>query len=243
MSEDDTTLLEQEAMAQLATEENAFNERFPPEAFTEIAKALKVRPTLENLSRLRGRLLPEFYYLHSTALNNEPTRKEQIDQLQKVYEAASTLHSCLTAFNRIWLELNLPIDLFAPDEGVAEGITDPFIATLQQLADAAASSAEKLASKGSRKGRPPKNTAFREFTPILIRTYESVRKEPAGVPYYLPDSGGIYGSKGYFYRFAAAVWRCLQKNLPEKALVAIPSTEGGLAQELIKHWPKGSANR
>jgi hypothetical protein len=242
MSED-AAALEQAVEEQLEADRETFEARFPAEAFTEIAKALKVHPGPENLSRLRGRLLPEFYYLHSTALNKEPTRKEQIDQLQKVYEAASTLHSCLTAFDSFWLKLNLPVDLFALDEGVAEGVTDQFIATLQRLAEAAARRVEKLASKNSRRGRPPKNTAFREFTPILVRTYEGVRKEPAGVPYYLPDSGGIYGSKGNFYRFAAAVWLCLRKNLPEEGLVAIPSTEGGLAQELIKHWPKGSANR
>jgi hypothetical protein len=241
MSED-TDSLEQEVLEQLAAEQATFEALFPPEAFTGIAKALKVRPRPENLSRLRGRLLPEFYYLHSTALNNEPTRKEQIDQLQKVYEAASTLHSCLTAFNSIWLEWNLPIGLFAPDEGVAEGVTDPFIATLQQLAEAAASSAEKLASKGSRRGRPAKNIPFRQLTPHLVRIYEFVRKEPAECPYWLPDSHG-YGGKGNFHRFALAVWRCLHDHLPDTARDAIPSTEGGLAQELIKHWPKGSASR
>jgi hypothetical protein len=241
MSED-TDSLEQEVLKKLAAERATFDERFPPEAFTGIAKALKVRPTPENLSRLRGRLLPEFYHLHSTALNNEPTRKEQIDQLQKVHEAASTLHSCLTAFNRIWLELNLPINLFAPDEGVAEGVTDPFIATLQQLAEATASRAEKLASKGSRRGRPAKNIPFRQLTPDLVRFYEFFRKEPAEPPYWLPDSRG-YGGKGNFYRFALAVWRCLQDNLPDNALAVIPPTEFGLAEELRKHWPKDGGRR
>jgi hypothetical protein len=236
MSED-ADIHEQKALEMLAADREAFETRFPPEAFTGIAKALRVRPGPETLSRLRRRLLLEFYYLHMTVLNKEPTREEQINQLRKVYEAASTLHSCLTAFNRIWLELNLPIDLFAPDEGVAEGITDPFTATLQQLAEAAASSAEKLASKGSRRGRPAKNIPFRQLTPDLVRIYEFVRKEPAEPPYWLPDSHG-YGGKGNFYRFALAVWRCLQDHLPAEALAAIPPREFGLAEELRKHWPK-----
>jgi hypothetical protein len=241
MSGDDAAALEQEALEQLAAEREAFEARFPPEAFTEVAKALKVHLGPENLSRLRRRLLPEFYHLHLTALNKEPTPKEQIDQLNKVREAASSLHSSLTGLDSVWL--HLPFDLIVPDEGAVDGVTDQFIQTLQRLAEAAASGVEELASKRSRRGRPPKNIAFRQFTPILVRIYESVRKEPAGIPYYLPDSEGIYGSKGDFYRFAAAVWCCLRKNLPKKGLVAIPSTDGGLAQELIKHWPKGSAGR
>jgi hypothetical protein len=242
MSEDDAAALEQEVLEAEAAEREAFEARFPTAVFTGIAKALKVRPGPENLSRLRGRLLPEFYYLHMTVLKKEPTREEQINQLRKVYEAASTLHSCLTAFNRIWLELNLPIDLFAPDEGLAEGITDPFIATLQQLAEATASSAEKLASKGSRRGRPAKNFPFRQLTPDLVRIYEFVRKEPAEPPYWLPDSHG-YGGKGNFYPFALAIWHCLRDNLPDTALAAIPPTEFGLAEELRKHWPKDGRHR
>jgi len=42
MSEDDATALEQEAAESLAAERDAFEARFPPEAFTGIAKALKI---------------------------------------------------------------------------------------------------------------------------------------------------------------------------------------------------------
>ena len=55
MSEDDATALEQAVEEQLAAEREAFEARFPLEAFTGIARALKVRPTPENLSRLSDR--------------------------------------------------------------------------------------------------------------------------------------------------------------------------------------------
>jgi hypothetical protein len=74
MSEDDATALEQAVEEQLAAEREAFFEGFPPEAFTGIAKTLKVRPTPENLSRLRGWLLPDFYYLYRVVPSKEPTR-------------------------------------------------------------------------------------------------------------------------------------------------------------------------
>ena len=54
MSED-ADAREQEAAELLDAEQDAFEARFPPEAFTGIAKTLKVRPTPENLSRLSDR--------------------------------------------------------------------------------------------------------------------------------------------------------------------------------------------
>jgi hypothetical protein len=239
MSEDDATALEQEAEAQIAAEREVFEAQFPPEAFTGIATALKVRQTPENLSRLRGRLLSDFYFhLDVHHRYKEPTRKEQIKLLGKLSQAASTLHSAVTSFD---IDFCLPLNLLAPDEG-AVGVTDHFIATLQLLAKTAAGQIEKPALIESRRGRPPKNEPFRNITPTLVRVYEGVRKEPAECPYYLPDSR-IYGGKGDFHRFALAVWRCLQDNLPSEARAGIPDTPGGLAEELKKHWPKDRPKR
>jgi|SRR5215471_1808549 len=161
MSEDDATVLEQEAEAQLAAEREAFEARFPPEAFTGIAEALKVRPTPENLAWLRDELLPDFYSLYfSCSQVKWPTRKEEIDLWKKIHKAASDLHSAVTSFN-----INcLPLDLFAPDEGAA-GVTDHFIVTLRLLADTAPGQIETIASEKSRRGRPAKNAPFRELTP------------------------------------------------------------------------------
>jgi hypothetical protein len=238
MSEDDTTALEQEALEQLAAEREAFEARFPPKAFAEIAKALKVRPTLENLSRLRGRLLPDFHScLDVRHRYKEPTRKEKIKLLKQLSEAASTLHSVVSNFD---INFCLPLSLLALDES-AVGVSDHFIATLELLAKTAAGQIEKPAFSKSHRGRPRKNEPFRQLTPDLVRIYEFVRKEPAP-PYWLPDSHG-YGGKGNFYRFALAVWRCLQDNLPAEALTVIPPTEFGLAEELRKHWPKDDGRR
>ena len=240
MSEDDATALEQAVEEQLAAEREAFFEGFPPEAFTGIAKALKVRPTPENLSRLRRWLLPNFHFcLDVRHRYKEPTPKELLKLLKKLSNAASTLHSAVTSADYTFC-LSWAFD--APDEG-AVGVTDHFIATLELLADTAAAEIEKPASRQSLRGRPPKNEPFRQLTPILIRTYERVRKEPAECPYYLPDSGGIDGSKSHFYCFAVAVWCCLRDNLPAELREGIPSTETGLAEELKKHWPKDSSHR
>jgi hypothetical protein len=233
MSED-ADAREQEAAELLAAERDAFEARFPPEAFTGIAKALKIHPTPENLSRLRGWLLGDFYgYLYFGLPSREPTRKEQIARLKQLFDAARTLHSAISVFEDVWpLNLLGPAGPFATDDA-----TDQFTATLQVLADTSAGQIEKLASRKSRRGRPPKNEPFQELTPRLVRKYERFTKEPAGPPNWIPNSG-IWRGKGSFYPFARAVWCCLRDNLPAEARAAIPSTEEGLAQELKKHWPK-----
>ena len=239
MSEDDADALEREVEEQLAAEREAFKARFPPEAFTGIAKALKIRPTPENLSQLRDRLLPQFYFCFDVRHRyKEPTRKAKIELLKQLSEAASTLHSVVTNFD---VNFCLPLSLLAPDEG-AVGVSDHFLATLELLTKTAAGQIEKPAFSKSRRGRPPKNEPFRELTPRLVRIYEGLMREPAGPPNWLPDSG-IYGRKGSFYPFVLAVWHCLQDNLPAEALAAIPSTEGGLAEELKKHWPEDGGRR
>jgi hypothetical protein len=183
--------------------------------------------------------LPHFYFcLDTRHLYKEPTRKEQIKLLRKLSKAASTLHTAVTSLD---MNFCLPLNLLAPDEG-AVGVTDHFIATLELLAITAAGKIEKPALIKSRRGRPPKNEPFRQLTPILVRTYEVVRKESAECPYYLPDSRD-YGGKGDFHRFALAVWCCLQENLPAEARAGLPGTKGGLAQELQKHWQQDDAKR
>jgi hypothetical protein len=234
----DAATLEQEVLEAEAADREAFEARFPAEAFTGIAEALKIRPKPENLSRLRGWLLPEFYYLSIVVPCKEATREEKIRRLKQLREAATILHSSITMFEDVW-----PLNLLGPDGPFAtDDIIDQFTATLQLLADTSGVEIEKLASSQSRRGRPPKNEPFRQLTPRLVRKYERLVKEPASCPNWLPDSG-IYGSTGSFYPFALAVWRCLQDHLPAEALAAIPSTEGGLAEELKKHWPKGRAKR
>jgi hypothetical protein len=240
MSEDEDAL-EQEYLEARAAEWKAFEARFPPEAFAGIAKALRIRPKPEYLSRLRGWLLADFYdYLCWRRPGKEPTREERINRVKKLREAAMSLHFSLTHLGI----MDWPLDVLAPDDDPnAPGVTDQFTATLQLLADRAATLIENIASKKSRRGRPIKNAPFRELTPRLIRKYERLTEESAERPYQLPDSGGIYNSKGSFYPFAVAVWRCLQDNLPPDSLAVIPATEAGLAEELKKHWPKDRPKR
>jgi hypothetical protein len=136
---------------QLAAEREAFEARFPTEAFRGIATALKVRPTPENLSYLSGRLLPAFYFcLDVRHRYKEPTPKELLKLLKKLSNAASTLHSAVTSADYTFC-LSWAFD--APDEG-AVGVTDHFIATLELLAKPTAGQIEKFASGKSRRGRP-----------------------------------------------------------------------------------------
>lgn len=239
MSEDEDAL-EQEYLEARAAEWKAFEARFPPEAFAGIAKALRIRPKPEYLSRLRGWLLADFYdYLCWRRPGKEPTREERINRVKKLREAAMSLHFSLTHLGI----MDWPLDVLAPeDDPDAPGVTDQFHATLQLLADRATTLIEGIASTKPRRGRPPKNEPFRQLTPTLVRLYQFVRKEPAGRPNWLPNSG-VYGATGDFYPFALAVWHCLQDNLPSEALAAIPSSEDALGQELNKHWPKDRPKR
>jgi hypothetical protein len=166
MSNDDATDLEQEVLEQLAAEQEAFEARFPPEAFKEVAKALKVRPTLENLSRLRGRLLPDFHSCLDVRHRYKPgTRKERINRLKKLCETATTLHSLLTSFDTWW---DLPWDLIGRDDpdDPREGVTDQFKATLKRLADTAAGQIEKPAFTKSHRGRPRRMSLSGSSPPI-----------------------------------------------------------------------------
>jgi hypothetical protein len=182
MTKDDTTALEQEALEELAAEREALEARFPPKAFTGIAKALEIRSTPENLARLRGWLLRDFYsYLCVGISDKEPTRKERIARLKQLREAATILHSSIANFEDVW-----PLNLIGPDGPFAtDNVTNRFTETLRCLADTAASEIEKLRSRKSRRGRPPKNEPFRQFTPRLVRKYERLMKERAGCPYWL----------------------------------------------------------
>ncbi len=130
--------------------------------------------------------------------------------------------------------MTLPINLFGADDE-PHAVSDAFKATLVGVAEAASEAADRLASARLPRGRPRKNDPFRELVIHLIRKYERLTHEPAGCPYWLPDSG-IYGGKGRFWKFACAVWRCLYHHGPELRPV-LPDTEEALGQELRKHWP------
>jgi hypothetical protein len=232
MCEDDTAAVEQAALEDLTADRETFEARFPPEAFAGIAKALKVRPTPQNLSHLRRWLLPVFHYLYTYISGKEVTREEKIKHLKKLREAAKTLHSSMINFDDVW-SLALLDGPLATDD-----FSDQFTATLQLLADTADAQIKKLDLRKSRRGRPTKYEPFRQFTRRLVSKYERLMKEPAGRPNWLKDSG-VYGKKDPFPPFALAVWLCLQNHLPPEARRLIPPNENALGQELNKHWPEG----
>jgi hypothetical protein len=205
----------------------AFEALFPPEAFRPIAHALGKSAEPQNLKALRNWLLP-YFDLFSSGTGKEPSRAERLKSLVEFRDAARTLLDPV-------LRRRLGI-LWLTRDALGAASDQQFKATLQRLADQANAAIEKL-SKLGRTGPPKKNAAFRELAPELVYIYERITEQPAGKPYWLPDSRA-YG--GAFYEFAVEVWRCLFDRLP-KARNILPKTEAALAEELKRHWPKEHA--
>jgi hypothetical protein len=210
-------------------EQKEFEARFLPFAFAEVAKALGAPSSPELLSRLRGWLLPDFLAFYFALPGQQEARNEQVRKLRELQQAAYITHSLL---RDVQVLSTLPMSLLEQST-----LDDTLFEKLVQVGEAARDSAEKIALRGSARGRRTKLTAFRELLPELMQKYEQAMGEPARRPYWLPDSG-IYGSKGHFYEFALAVWRCLRDHLPANASASLPSTEGALAQEIRNHWPE-----
>jgi hypothetical protein len=85
MSEDDAATREQEVLEAEAVERETFEERFRPPAFEPIARALNVPPTPENISAIRGWLMP---YLEQSFSGNV-VKKPTVPERRKGAEAAA----------------------------------------------------------------------------------------------------------------------------------------------------------
>jgi hypothetical protein len=206
-------------------EREAFEACFPPEAFGPIALALSVAPTPQNISVIRGWLIPFLEESFSGDVVKEPTvteRKKELtrlrDALALVWRASGTRHGAAT------LSWSLG--------DLRDGVPEKFAATLQRLRRGVEGRLRELSATPVRRGPKPKTT-FRDFTPDLVRLYNGMTGKEAKKPYWL-DNSGIYG--GDFYLFAVEVWKCLRERVPQ-VKHALPSSEGALAQELQDHWP------
>lgn len=216
-----------EAFQAEIAEREAFEARFPPEAFKPIARALKTSLTPENLATIRGWLMPYLDQSFSGNVVKKTTVPERRRELKRLGDA---LDLVWRASRRWHGAASLPWTLVGD---LGNDVPEQFAATVQRLHRRVGEQLRDLEARPTRRGPKPKTT-FRDFAPDLVWVYERLTGEEAKKPYWLNDSG-IYG--GDFYRFAVAVWECVRECVPQfKA--ELPQSEGALAQELQDHWPR-----
>ena len=209
-----------EALEARIADREAFEARFPPEAFGPIFQALNVEPTPENRFAILDCLEQSF--------SGKPVKKPSVAERRKELKGLrDALALVLRAAHRPPGAAFLPWTL-----GDLVDKKEKFAATLQRLHRGVAEQLRKLEVKPARRGPKPK-TIFRDFTPDLVWVYEKLTGEEAKKPYWLDDSAR-YG--GAFYLFAVAVWECLRERLPQLK-DALPDSEVAVAQELRRHWP------
>jgi hypothetical protein len=206
-------------------ERAAFETRFPPEAFEPIARALNVPPTPENISAIRGWLMPDLEQSFSGKVVKEPTVPERRKELRRLRDALAMVWH---ASHRQHGSASLPWTL----RDLGDGVPENLVAVLQRLHRRVDEQLRELEAVPARRGPKPKTT-FRDFTPDLIWLYEKMAGKEAKKPQWLV--GNIYS--GEFYSFSVAVWKCLRERLPQLK-DALPDSEGALAQQLQDHWPK-----
>jgi hypothetical protein len=203
----------------------AFEARFPRDAFEPIARALNVPPTPENNSAIRGWLMPYLEESFSGNVVKKPTVPERRKELRRLRDALALVWR---ASGRWHGSASLPWTL----RDLGDGVPENLVAVLQRLHRRVDEQLRELEAVPARRGPKPKTT-FRDFTPDLIWLYEKMAGKEAKKPHWL--AGNIYG--GEFYLFSVAVWECLRERLPQLK-DALPDSEGALAQELQDHWPK-----
>ena len=216
-----------EAFEARIADREAFEARFPPEAFDRIVLALNGVPTPGNRLAIRGWLMDCLEQSFSGEPVKKPSVLERRKELKRLRDALSLV---LRASHVPPGEASLPWTV--GDFGEEQ---EKFVATLQRLHRGVAERLHKLEAVPARRGPKPKTT-FPDFAPDLIWVYERLTGKRAGKPHWLKDSGR-YG--GDFYFFAVAVWACLRERLPQFK-DALPDSEGALAQELQHHWPSES---
>jgi hypothetical protein len=206
-------------------ERETFEARFPPEAFEPIALALNVAPTPENVSAIRGWLMPYLEQSFSGNVAKEPSVRDRRKELKRLRDA-------LDLVSRASRRRHGSASLSWTVGDLHNEIPEKFVATLLRLHRRVDEELGELEVTPALRGPKPKST-FRDFAPELVWVYERLTGKKAKKPYWLDDSG-VYG--GDFYRFAVAVWACVRECIPQLK-PALPKSEGALAQELQDHWP------
>ena len=212
MSSDEADL--DQARREEIADREAFEARFPPEAFEDIAGALGVSADRPNLEVVRELLREDFSWFCSSRVGDKAVRAKHARELKTRARAAATLLS----FLRSGSVLHQPLVLLGGP------FREKFLGVLEALA--------RPPRSGGR--YRPKDRFRTELAPSLIWIYEHATSDKAKVPRWSADSRA-YGGK--FYRFACAVRQCLYDRVPE-VRAALPASDGALAQELQDHWPE-----
>jgi hypothetical protein len=152
--------LKREVLEQEAANENAFVARFPPGAFTDVARALKWRVNEANILRLARVLRRVFYTFYENCSGKRPAPKAEAGRLRELRDAANLLTSP-DALLLMRLEIGEP-----------EG--EIFFATAARLASFWDAQAARTTSRAGR----PRQTAFHELIADLVWVYERLTKSP-----------------------------------------------------------------
>ena len=193
---------------------DAFEARFPPEAFEDIARSLGVSTERPSLEVLREWLREDLSWFCSIRVSDKNVRATHVRELNKRAKAAATLLSALQSGSV----------LHQPRVLLEGPFREKFLGVLEALA--------RPPRSGGR--YRPKDGFRHELVPSLIWVYEHITGDTAGKPHWLKDSRG-YG--GRFYLFASAVRRCLYDRAPG-VRAALSASDDALAQELQDHWPE-----
>src|SRR6516164_6543840 len=102
---EDTAALEQEALAQLAEQEDAFKKRFPPPVFAGVARALKIRDRA-TFARLVRSLRVHFYAFYVSCQSKPPSRDEETKHRLKELRDAANLIASTDLWTDPWMPLS-----------------------------------------------------------------------------------------------------------------------------------------
>jgi hypothetical protein len=205
-------------------EREAFEARFPPEAFSGIAAALGLLSDQNMLSGLRGSLFHPFYFFYVISSGETLSRDDWICGLTEMRDAARTLLKSLR-----YGEALMTIGSAGGDDPVFDG---KFRGTVRSIADRADAKITKLRSERNKGGRP--RIEFWEMAPDLIREYRRWTGKEATKPRWL--GGSKYA--GEFYDFVVAVVDCLRDNLAEPHFLKnLPDSPSAIGDGLRKRWP------
>lgn len=212
------------AFQELMAEKEAFEARFPAEAFVGIAEALRLRPGPQILAGLRRSLLKSFYFFYVSSSGETPSRDDWICALTDMRDAARALLK------------SLPYRLVLMT-AASGGEDDPlfyekFRVSIRLIAERAEASIAKLRSERGVGGRPRKE--FWQLGADLVRVYRKWTNKQADKPRWV--GGSKYA--GDFYDFVVAVTKCLRANLSERQLLTnLPDNPSSIGDGLRKRWP------
>lgn len=181
-------------------EREAFEDRFPPEAFEPVARALNVAPTPENVSAVRSWLMPSLEQSFSGNVVTKPSVPERRKELKRLRDALDVVWR---ASRRRHGSVSLPWTV----RDFVDGVPENFVTVLQRLHRRVQEQLHELEAVPAHRGPKPK-TMFRDFTPELIWLYEKMAGKEAKKPHWI--AGNTYS--GEFYCFSVAVWRCLRST-------------------------------